>query len=187
MATSSKATGSKANEGASGGSGGGSNWVPTKKVKQAAKKKVASKTASTQEEKAGLRRIRERRNEHVNLLAKQLQEEANNEDADDHAAGNASSLKDAKQLLLQEDADAQGGSDDGDSDASLNNGDVSDGEDGGFGSGGLSTRVSAIDHKPQQKPTRRREQLSSSPRTATALRRLLRSPAVRFWRRRAKR
>ena len=87
--------------------------------------KVASKTASTQEEKAGLRRIRERRNEHVNLLAKQLQEEANNEDADDHAAGKASSLKDAKQLLLQEDADAQGGSDDGDSDASLNNGDRS--------------------------------------------------------------
>ena len=82
--------------------------MPTKKVKQAAKKKVASKTASTQEEKAGLRLIRERRNEHVNLLAKQLQEEANSEDADDHAAGNADSLKDAKQLLLQEDADVQG-------------------------------------------------------------------------------
>ena len=95
LATSSKATGSKANEGANDGSDDDSNWVPTKKVKQAAKKKVASKTASTQEEKAGLRRIRERRNEHVNLLAKQLQEEANNEDADDHAAGNASSLKDA--------------------------------------------------------------------------------------------
>ena len=106
------------NEGANDGSDDDSNWVPTKKVKQAAKKKVASKTASTQEEKAGLRRIRERRNEHVNLLAKQLQEEANNEDADDHAAGNANSLKDAKQLLLQEDADVQG-SDDGDSDASL--------------------------------------------------------------------
>ena len=96
LATSSKATGSKANEGANDGSDDDSNWVPTKKVKQAAKKKVASKTASTQEEKAGLRRIRERRNEHVNLLAKQLQEEANNEDADDHAAGNADSLKDAK-------------------------------------------------------------------------------------------
>ena len=144
LATSSKATGSKANEGANDGSDDDSNWVPTKKVKQAAKKKVASKTASTQEEKAGLRRIRERRNEHVNLLAKQLQEEANNEDADDHAAGNANSLKDAKQLLLQEDADVQG-SDDADSDASLNNGDSSDGEGGGFGSGGLSTRVSAID------------------------------------------
>ena len=113
LATSSKATGSKANEGANDGSDDDSNWVPTKKVKQAAKKKVASKTASTQEEKVGLRRIRERRNEHVNLLAKQLQEEANNEDADDHAAGNASSLKDAKQLQLQE--DAEGGSDDGDS------------------------------------------------------------------------
>ena len=61
LATSSKATGSKANEGANDGSDDDSNWVPTKKVKQAAKKKVASKTASTQEEKAGLRRIRERR------------------------------------------------------------------------------------------------------------------------------
>ena len=107
--------------------------------------------AATQEEKSALRRIRAKRTEHVNLLAKQLQEEeANNEDADDHAAGNASSLKDAKQLLLQEDADVQGGSDDGDSDASLNNGGAGDGEGGGFsksfGSGGLSTRVSAIDH-----------------------------------------
>ena len=86
LATSSKATGSKANEGANDGSDDDSNWVPTKKVKQAAKKKVASKTASTQEEKAGLRRIRERRNEHVNLLAEQLEEEANNEDAHEHAA-----------------------------------------------------------------------------------------------------
>ena len=124
-----------ANEGANDGSDDDSNWVPTKKVKQAAKKKVASKTASTQEEKAGLRRIRERRSEQVNLLAKQLQEEANSEGADDHAAGNANSLKDAKQLLLQEDADVQS-SDDADSDASLNNGDASDGEGGGFGSGG---------------------------------------------------
>ena len=102
LATASKAAGSKANKGASGGSGGDSNWVPTKKVKQAAKKKVASKTASTQEEKAGLRRIRERRNEHVNLLAKQLQEEANNEDADDHAAGNASSLKEVKPIFAMQ-------------------------------------------------------------------------------------
>ena len=35
----SKATGSKANEGANDGSDDDSNWVPTKKVKQAAKKK----------------------------------------------------------------------------------------------------------------------------------------------------
>ena len=163
LATSSKATGSKANEGANDGSDDDSNWVPTKKVKQAAKKKVASKTASTQEEKAGLRRIRERRNEHVNLLAKQLQEEANNEDADDHAAGNANSLKDAKQLLLQEDADAQGGSDDGDSDASLNNGDASDGEDGGFGSGGLSTRVSAIDQAAAEADAKERAAVVFTP------------------------
>ena len=39
LATSSKATGSKANEGANDGSDDDSNWVPTKKVKQAAKKK----------------------------------------------------------------------------------------------------------------------------------------------------
>ena len=97
-------------------------------AKKAAAKKVASKAAATQEEKSALRRIRAKRTEHVNLLAKQLQEEANNEGADGHAAGNASSLKDAKQLLLQEDADVQGGSDDGDSDVSLNNGGVSDGE-----------------------------------------------------------
>ena len=163
MATSSKATGSKANEGANDGSDDDSNWVPTKKVKQAAKKKVASKTASTQEEKAGLRRIRERRNEHVNLVAKQLQEEAKNEDADDHAAGNASSVKDATQLLLQEDADAQGGSDDADSDASLNNGDVSDGEDGSFGSGGLSTRVSAIDQAAAEADAKERAAVVFTP------------------------
>ena len=83
LATSSKATGSKANEGANDGSDDDSNWVPTKKVKQAAKKKVAaSKAAATQEEKSALRRIRAKRAEHVNLLAKQLQEEAKNEDAD---------------------------------------------------------------------------------------------------------
>ena len=162
MATSSKATGSKANEGANDGSDDDSNWVPTKKVKQAAKKKVASKTASTQEEKAGLRRIRERRNEHVNLLAKQLQEEANSEDADDHAAGNADSLKDAKQLLLQEDADVQG-SDDADSDASLNNGDASDGEGGGFGSGGLSTRVNAIDQAAAEADAKERAAVVFTP------------------------
>ena len=171
MATASKAAGSKANKGAkkgviehgnASGSDDDSNWVPTKKVKQAAKKKVASKTASTQEEKAGLRRIRERRNEHVNLLAKQLQEEANSEDADDHAAGNANSLKDAKQLLLQEDADVQG-SDDADSDASLNNGDVSDGEDGSFGSGGLSTRVSAIDQAAAEADAKERAAVVFTP------------------------
>ena len=164
MATSSKATGSKANEGANDGSDDDSNWVPTKKVKQAAKKKVAaSKAAATQEEKSALRRIRAKRTEHVNLLAKQLQEEANNEDADDHAAGNASSLKDAKQLLLQEGADAQGGSDDGDSDASLNNGDASDGEDGGFGSGGLSTRVSAIDQAAAEADAKERAAVVFTP------------------------
>ena len=156
LATSSKATGSKANEGANDGSDDDSNWVPTKKVKQAAKKKVASKTASTQEEKAGLRRIRERRNEHVNLLAKQLQEEANSEDADDHAAGNADSL------LLQEDADVQG-SDDADSDASLNNGGASDGEGGGFGSGGLSTRVSAIDQAAAEADAKERAAVVFTP------------------------
>ena len=76
--------------------------LATKKGKKVAAKKVASKAAATQEEKWALRRIRAKRTEHVNLLAKQLQEEANNEGADDHAAGNANSLKDAKQLLLQE-------------------------------------------------------------------------------------
>ena len=55
LATSSKATGSKANEGASegaiehgnaSGSDDDSNWVPTKKGKQAAKKVAAKKVAS---------------------------------------------------------------------------------------------------------------------------------------------
>ena len=93
LATSSKAAGSKANEGAkegviehgnASGSDDDNNWVPTKRGKKVAAKKVAaSKAAATQEEKSALRRIRAKRAEHVNLLAKQLQEEANNEDADD--------------------------------------------------------------------------------------------------------
>ena len=55
------------------------------------------------------------------------------------------------------------GSDDADSDASLNNGGVSDGEDGGFGSGGLSTRVSAIDQAAAEADAKERAAVVFTP------------------------